>query len=54
MYDFDQILVFNNSCNPQIPLFQKFVSENNDILKRCIVFVEETSYGEEVLEIIHY
>jgi superfamily II DNA or RNA helicase len=38
----------------KIPLFQKFVSENNDILKRCIVFVEETSYGEEVLEIIHY
>ena len=38
----------------KIPLFEKFVSENNDILKRCIVFVEETSYGEHVLEIIHF
>jgi len=37
----------------KIPLFQKYISEHDKILKRSIVFVEETSYGEEVLEVIH-
>jgi superfamily II DNA or RNA helicase len=37
----------------KIPLFQKYVSEHKEILKRCIVFVEETNYGEEVLEVVH-
>ncbi len=37
----------------KIPLFKKFVANNNEILKRSIIFVEETSYGEEVLEVIH-
>jgi superfamily II DNA or RNA helicase len=37
----------------KIPLFKKYVAEHKEILKRSIIFVEEISYGEEVLEIIH-
>ena len=37
----------------KIPLFKKYIAENKEILKRSIIFVEEISYGEEVLEVIH-
>jgi superfamily II DNA or RNA helicase len=37
----------------KIPLFKKYVAEHKEILKRSIIFVEEISYGEEILEIIH-
>ncbi len=37
----------------KLPLFDKFIKENQELLKRCIIFVEETKYGEYVLDIIH-
>jgi superfamily II DNA or RNA helicase len=37
----------------KLPLFDAFIEQNQQFLKRSIIFVEEMKYGEEVLEIIH-
>jgi superfamily II DNA or RNA helicase len=37
----------------KLPVFQRFSETNQDILERCIVFVETQSYGHEVLDIVH-
>lgn len=37
----------------KIPVFDNFISQNTQLLKRCIVFVETQEYGKKVLEIIH-
>lgn len=37
----------------KLPYFERFISQRQDILERCIVFVEERDYGQAVLEIIH-
>lgn len=37
----------------KLPLFDDFIRCHQDLLKRCIIFVEEKEYGEEVLDIIH-
>lgn len=37
----------------KIPIFDKFISQHPDFLKRAIIFVEETSYGDNVLDIVH-
>lgn len=33
--------------------FRQLIERRPDILERCIIFVEEKEYGEEVLEIVH-
>lgn len=38
----------------KLPVFGKFISTNTKLLKRCIIFVEETEYGEEVLTYLHH
>ena len=37
----------------KLPVFDKFISKNQHLLERCIIFVETQDYGYEVLEIIH-
>ena len=37
----------------KLPIFDDFIRNNQNLLKRCIVFVETQEYGDEVLEIIH-
>lgn len=37
----------------KLPCFEQFIVNNLDILDKCILFVEERSYGEQVIEIIH-
>lgn len=37
----------------KIPVFADFVSENEGLLERCIVFVETRDYGEAVLRVLH-
>lgn len=37
----------------KLPVFDDFIRENKQLLKRCIVFVETQEYGDKVLEIIH-
>lgn len=41
------------TASAKIPLFNEFLKQNADLLKRCIVFVETQDYGERVLEVIH-
>ena len=37
----------------KLPVFDEFIRENQDLLQRCIVFVETQQYGDKALEIIH-
>lgn len=37
----------------KLPIFDDFIRDNQQLLERCIVFVETQEYGDEVLEIIH-
>lgn len=37
----------------KIPVFKSFIQKQPDFLERCIIFVEEMDYGEEVLNIVH-
>ena len=37
----------------KLPIFDDIIRENQNLLERCIVFVETQEYGDEVLEIIH-
>jgi superfamily II DNA or RNA helicase/HKD family nuclease len=37
----------------KLPVFARFITEHQQLLERCIVFVETQEYGEEVLDIIH-
>ena len=37
----------------KLPVFDEFIRNNQNMLQRCIVFVETQKYGDEVLEIIH-
>lgn len=37
----------------KIPVFATFIASHQELLKRCIVFVETMEYGEAVLDIIH-
>lgn len=37
----------------KLPIFARFIERNQELLERCIVFVETQEYGNEVLEIIH-
>ena len=37
----------------KLPYFEQFIVENTRILERCIFFVEEMCYGDEVIKIVH-
>jgi superfamily II DNA or RNA helicase/HKD family nuclease len=37
----------------KLPVFATFIADHQELLKRCIVFVETMEYGEAVLDIIH-
>ncbi|MGB8946493.1 MAG: DEAD/DEAH box helicase family protein [Streptomyces sp.] len=37
----------------KLPVFDEFIAEHQELLERCIVFVETTEYGRQVLELIH-
>ena len=37
----------------KLPYFEQFIVNNLKILDKCIIFVEEMQYGDEVIEIIH-
>ena len=44
--------VYKNS-RAKIPIFRDFIDSREELLKRCIVFVETQDYGTEVLDVIH-
>ena len=44
--------VYKNSVE-KVPLFERFVATHPEALERCIVFVAEKVYGEQVREHIH-
>jgi len=37
----------------KLPYFEQFIADRSEVLDKCILFVEERSYGEQVIEIIH-
>ncbi|HAX85927.1 MAG TPA: hypothetical protein DCY91_06550 [Cyanobacteria bacterium UBA11370] len=37
----------------KLPYFEQFIAKRPEILERCLVFVEDRQYGDEVLNIIH-
>jgi superfamily II DNA or RNA helicase/HKD family nuclease len=37
----------------KLPLFDDFISVNQNLLQRCIVFTETQDYGMEVIELLH-
>ena len=37
----------------KLPVFDQFIRKNQNLLERCIVFVETQDYGAKVMEIIH-
>mgnify|MGYP001571493121 CR=1 FL=1 len=37
----------------KLPVFDSFIATNQQLLKRCLIFVEEKEYGEQVLELVH-
>ena len=37
----------------KLPYFEQFIVNNLEILKQCIIFVEERQYGDQVIDIIH-
>lgn len=43
----------HKTSKAKLPLFDDFIKNHQDLLKRCIVFVETKEYGDEVLDIIH-
>ena len=47
------IALVHKTSKAKLPLFDDFVRENKQVLKRCIVFVETQEYGDDVLDIIH-
>jgi len=43
----------HKTSDAKLPLFLDFIRDQEQLLERCIVFVETQEYGENVLEIIH-
>jgi superfamily II DNA or RNA helicase len=37
----------------KVPLFRDFIAAHQDLLRRCIIFVETKEYGGIILEIVH-
>ena len=37
----------------KLPKFQEYVAAHPQILERCIIFVEDRAYGDEVLSLVH-
>ncbi|MER6329137.1 DEAD/DEAH box helicase family protein [Streptomyces sp. NPDC001034] len=37
----------------KIPIFNEFIASRQDLLERCIIFVETQEYGRQVLDIVH-
>jgi superfamily II DNA or RNA helicase len=37
----------------KLPVFEMFIASHQDLLKRCIIFVETREYGNKVLDIVH-
>ncbi|MGB1250465.1 MAG: DEAD/DEAH box helicase family protein [Candidatus Promineifilaceae bacterium] len=37
----------------KLPIFAEFITENVQMLERCIIFVEEMAYGGQILDIVH-
>jgi superfamily II DNA or RNA helicase len=37
----------------KLPIFREFISQQKQLLERCIIFVETQDYGNDVLDIIH-
>lgn len=37
----------------KLPIFEEFVQDHQDLLKRCIIFTDTMEYGQRVLDIVH-
>lgn len=43
----------HKTSRAKLPIFDDFIRANDELLDRCIIFVETKEYGEEVLNIVH-
>ncbi|WP_406260198.1 DEAD/DEAH box helicase family protein [Streptomyces chartreusis] len=43
----------HKTSEAKIPVFDEFIAAHQELLERCIVFVETQEYGHQVLEVIH-
>jgi superfamily II DNA or RNA helicase len=43
----------HKTSQAKLPVFDAFIASHQDLLERCIIFVETQEYGGRVLEIIH-
>lgn len=48
-----EIATVYKTSRAKLPIFAAFIASHQEILERCIVFVETQEYGVDVLEIIH-
>ena len=48
-----QIARVHKTSMAKLPVFDEFIRDHQNLLRRCIVFVETRAYAEHVLEIIH-
>lgn len=48
-----KIAFIYKTSKAKLPIFEPFIKRHQDLLERCIIFVETMEYGEDVLEIIH-
>ena len=43
----------HKTSTAKLPVFEKFIENHPDLLRRCIIFVETKDYGSQVLDIVH-
>ncbi|MDE0534638.1 MAG: DEAD/DEAH box helicase family protein [Albidovulum sp.] len=37
----------------KLPIFERYIKDNTDLLRRCIIFAETMAYGDKVRDIVH-
>ena len=48
-----EIARVHKTSEAKLPIFDAFIRDHQEMLRRCIVFTDTMEYGESVLEIIH-
>ena len=48
-----EIARVHKTSEAKLPVFDAFIRDHQELLRRCIVFADTMEYGESVLEIIH-
>lgn len=50
---YTRISAVHKTSDAKLPVFEKFIKNHRELLKRCIIFTHEQDYGIRVSEIIH-